>query len=64
MKKFRKKLTNTLDDAKWNRVKLTHLPNSTTNSVITTAMFKRECNEYDAGILPVEHDVYLGERYA
>lgn len=64
MKKFTKKLTNSLDTANWNRVKLTHLPNNTTNAVISPAMFKRECTEYDAGILPHEHDLYLGERYA
>lgn len=64
MKKFTKKLTNSLDAAKWNRVILTHLPNHTTNSAISPAMFKRECAEFDAGILPNEHDLYLGERYA
>lgn len=64
MRKFTKKLTNSLDPANWNRVKLTHLPNSTTNAVISPAMFKRECAEYDAGTLLCEHDLYLGERYA
>lgn len=63
MKKFTKKLTNALDSAKRNRVKLNHLPNITTNSVITPTMFKRECAMYDEGILPNEHDLYLGERY-
>lgn len=63
MKKFTMKFTNALDSAKWPRVKLTHLPNYTTNSTITPAMFKRECVEYDAGILPFEHDRYLGENY-
>lgn len=64
MKKFIMKFTNELCNATWVRVKLTHLPNYTTNSTITPAMFKRECDEYDAGILPHEHDLYLGERYA
>lgn len=64
MKKFTMKFTNALDSAKLARVKLTHLPNYTTNSTITPAMFKRECAEYDAGTLPFEHDLYLGERYA
>lgn len=63
MKKFTSKLTNSLDPAIWKQVKLTHLPNNTTNSTISTAMFKRECEEYDAHILPNEHDLYLGERY-
>ena len=58
------KASNTPFDAKWNKVKLTHTGNHTTNSTITHAMFKRECTEYDAGILPEEHDLYLGERYA
>lgn len=58
------KATNSVMPANWCRVKLTHTGNPTTNSVITPAMFKRECEEYDAGILPDEHDLYLGERYA
>ena len=58
------KASNTISDAKWNKVKPTHAGNPTTNSTITPAMFKRECAEYDAGILPEEHDLYLGERYA
>lgn len=62
--KYRPKLSNDVNSAKWNRIKLTHLKNSTTNSTITPAMFKRECKEYDAGTLPFEHDVYIGERYA
>ena len=57
------KASNTISDAKWNKVKLTHTGNHTTNSTITPAMFNRECAEYDAGILPEEHDLYLGERY-
>lgn len=64
MKKFTMKFTNELFNATWVRVKHTHLPNYTTNSTITPAMFKRECAEYDAGTLPFEHDLYLGERYA
>ena len=64
MKKYTMKFTNELDAAKWNRVNLTHLPNNNTNSIITPAMFKRECKEYDEGILPNEHDLYLGERCA
>lgn len=58
------KLTNEVNPAKWCRVKLTHLPNNTTNSTISPAIFKRECEEYDAGTLPFEHDTYIGERYA
>lgn len=64
MKKYKMKASNAISDAKWNKVKHTHVGNLTTNSVITPAMFKRECAEYDAGILPEEHDLYLGERYA
>ena len=64
MNKFTMKLTNEMDAANCNIVKLTHLPNYTTNSVITPAMFKRECEEYEKRILPNEHDLYLGERYA
>lgn len=64
MKKYRMKLSNSTANAMWNRVKLTNLPNNTTNSYITPAMFKRECEEYDNGILPFEHELYLGERYA
>ena len=63
MKKHRMKATNSVSLAKWNTVKLTHTGNTTTNSVITSAMFKRESAEYDAGILHEEHDLYLGERY-
>lgn len=63
MRKFTKKLTNSLDPAKWNRVKLAHLPNNTTNATISPAIFKRECEEYDNGTLPFEHDLCLGERY-
>ena len=62
MKKYRMKMSNTVGSATWNRVNLTHLPNKTTNSYITPAMFKRECEEYDAGTLPFEHDLYMGER--
>lgn len=62
--KYRSKLSNEVNTANWNRIKLTHLKNSTTNSTITPAMFKRECEEYDSGTLPFEHDVYIGERYA
>lgn len=62
--KYRLKLSNEVNPAKWNRIKLTHLKNSTTNSTISPAMFDRECKEYDAGTLPFEHDVYIGERYA
>lgn len=64
MKKYRMKATNAISDAMWNKVKLTHIGNPTTNSTITPAMFKRECAEYDAGRLPEEHALYLGERYA
>ena len=64
MKKSVIKFSNELHIANWNRVNLTHLPNNTTNSVITPAMFNRECKEFDDGILPNEHDLYLGERYA
>lgn len=63
MKKFTKKLTNSVEPAKCSRVKLTHLHNTTTNSVITPAMFNRERKEYEEGILPFEHYLYLGERY-
>ena len=64
MKKYRMKASNAITEAKWYKVKLTHIGNPTTNSTITPAMFKRECAEYDAGVLPEEHDLYLGERYA
>lgn len=64
MKKYTMKLTNAISTAKWNKVKLMHTGNHTTNSYITPAMFKRECDEYDAGTLPFEHDLYMGERYA
>lgn len=58
------KASNAISHAKWNKVKLTHTGNPTTNSTITPSMFNRECAEYDAGILPEEHDLYLGERHA
>ena len=61
MKKYRMKATNEVSVAKWNKVKQTHLPNITTNSFITPAMFKKECDLYDAGLLPTEHERYLGE---
>ena len=61
MKNYRIRATNAVSTAKWNKVKLTHIGNNTTNSTITQAMFKRECDEYDAGVLPIEHDRYLGE---
>lgn len=64
MKKYRMKATNSVSPARWSKVKHTHTGNPTTNSTITPAMFKRECTEYDAGVLPNEHDLYLGERYA
>ena len=62
MKNFTTKLTNEVMQAKWNRVKHTHTPNRTLNSVLSPTIFKRECAEYDAGVLQVEHDLYLGER--
>ena len=62
MKKFTKTLTNAEEPAKWNRVSHTHLPNRTLNSTISPAIFKRECAEYDAGVLPFEHGLYIGER--
>lgn len=61
MKKHRMKATNFVSLAKWNTVKLTHTGNPTTNSTITSAMFNRECKEYDEGVLPLEHDRYIGE---
>lgn len=63
MKKYRTKMTNSISTASWNKVKLTHLPNSTTNHSIAPHIFERECKEYDAGTLPNEHELYLGERY-
>lgn len=63
MRKYAMKLTNTVSTAKWDKVKLTSVGNPTTNSVITPAMFKRECDEYDAGALPFEHEKYLGDTY-
>lgn len=60
--KFTKKLTNAIDTAKWCRVKLTHLPNHTTNHIIGADIFKRECDEYDKGVLIVHRDLVLGER--
>lgn len=62
MRKITTKMTNRVDSAVWNTVKLTGAPNNTTNCVIGESIFKRECAEYDAGILPLEHDLYLGER--
>lgn len=64
MKKFIKKLTNFLYSANWSIIKLAHLRNNTTNYLISPAIFKRECDEYYAGKLNNEHDLYLGERYA
>lgn len=60
MKKFTKKLTYSIAPANCNKANLTHLPNHTTNSVITPAMFKRECAEFDSGTLPFEHERYIG----
>ena len=64
MKNYKMKFSNALGSSVWNKVKLTHLPNKTTNSVINPSIFKRECAEYDAGILQQEHELYLGDRYA
>lgn len=36
--------------------------NPTTNSSITEKMFKKECYLFDNGMLPNEHDKYMGER--
>ena len=55
------KMTNSVDSAKWNRVELSH-GNPTTNHTLTADVFKRECAEYDAGVLIVHHELYLGER--
>ena len=63
MKKYRMKASNEVAPAKWTTVNSPKNGN-TTNSTITPAMFKRECEEYDKGILPYEHELYLGERYA
>lgn len=63
MKNYKTKLTNAISTAKCNKVKLTHLGKPTTNSAITPAMFKRECAEYDVGVLTLEHEKYLGETY-
>ena len=60
--KFTMKLTNAVEPANWTRVKLTHLPNDTTNHMIGADVFNRECKEYDAGALVVHRDLYLGER--
>lgn len=60
MKKYRMRASNNVSDAKWKKVKLTHLPQVTTNSGISVAMFKRECAEYDSGNLITEHERYLG----
>lgn len=62
--RYTAKLTNSVETAKWNRVKLTHERNNTTNCILTADIFKRECKEYDEGVLPNEHELYLGERYA
>ena len=61
MKKYRMKATNSIIPAMWNMVKHTHLPNNTTNATISPDIFKRECDEYDNGTLPFEHDRYIGE---
>lgn len=60
--KFTKTLSNSVDSAKCNRVKLTHQKNHTTNCVLTADIFKRECKEYDNGTLIVHRDLYIGER--
>lgn len=62
MRKLTTKKTNRVEPAKLNTVKLTSAPNKTTNGVIRESIFKRECAEYEAGILPFEHDLYIGER--
>ena len=56
------KLTNSTGAANWHKVKLTHLPNYTTNCTIGADIFKRECDEYDRGVLVVHCDLKLGER--
>ena len=61
MKKYRMKATNSVAPAKWFKVESNGYPNST-NASISPAMFKRECEEYDNGTLPFEHDLYMGER--
>lgn len=63
MRKFTIKATYSIAGADWNKVKLTHLPNTTHNYGISPHIFARECEEYDNGTLPNEHDLYLGERY-
>lgn len=63
MRKYKMKLTNAVSTAQWDKVKLTHVGNHTPNSTSTPAMFKRECDEYDAGVLPFEHEKYLGDTY-
>lgn len=60
--KFTNKFSNSVDSAKWNRVKLTSAPNTTTNCMLLDSTFRRECKEYDEGTLVVHHDLYLGER--
>ena len=62
MKKFTKKLTNSVEPAILKHVSLENHLNNTTNSSISASIFKRECAEYDAGTLPKEHGLYLGER--
>lgn len=61
MKKYRMKVNNSVDNAKWCKVEHNHRSN-TTNATISPAIFNRECEEYDNGTLPFEHDLYKGER--
>lgn len=53
------KATNKVEKANWNKVEPIKHKNNTTNSHIPPHIFDRECAEYDAGVLPFEHDKYL-----
>ena len=57
------KILKSVSNANWSKVKHTNKKNTTTNSTISEALFKRECAEYDAGVLNVHHELYMGERY-
>lgn len=62
MSKHKSFATNAVSCGTWSRVRLTN-NGTTTNSSISPQMFKRECEEYDNGTLPNEHELYMGERY-
>lgn len=49
---------------KFNKINRKGEQNRTTNCKITERIQEREIEDYNAGILPAEHERYLGDYYA